>query len=139
MKKLSNYAATAAIAATALTVAPAEANAGVEAEIVVECAATVAGAAICIPLGFLLHELAVAGNGGEAFGPNGEVMRLLAVPVEIVSGNFDAAGREANPVTALIRGTTGISLRDIEAYGLPGGPNSEVRRFGRGIADIFGW
>ncbi|GAB4520260.1 MAG: hypothetical protein Tsb0019_21150 [Roseibium sp.] len=139
MKTFTTIAASTVIAAAAFAAAPEPAEAGAEAQIVVECTATAAGAAICIPLGFLLHELAVAGNGGEAFGPNGEIVRVLKVPVDIIEGNIDGAQREANPVTAVIRGTTGVSLRDIETYGLAGGPNSEVRRLGRGIADIFGW
>lgn len=94
----------------------------------VVCPATGAGAAICIPVGMTLHEIVQLLNGNDGFGPNGEVMKLLMVPVNIVDGNIQAAEGESGEIAKVLRATTGISIRDIEKYGLAGGPNSVLRK-----------
>ena len=46
-----------------------------------------------------------------------------------VNANAAAAGRERNLPDAAVSTFTGISPRDIQEYGIRGGPNSEVNRF----------
>jgi hypothetical protein len=53
---------------------------------------------------------------------------MLAVPVKIVDGNIKGANRESGELAKLLRGTTGISIRDINQYGLWGGNNSIFRK-----------
>ena len=92
------------------------------------CPATGPGAAVCVPVGVVLHELVKLLNGEDAFGPNGEVMKILAAPIEIIDGNIKGAERESGEIDKLLRATLGISLKDIERYGLFGGPNSIFRK-----------
>ncbi|MBR0731683.1 hypothetical protein ABIF64_001735 [Bradyrhizobium japonicum] len=54
---------------------------------------------------------------------------------ERVDANAASAGREYNPGDAAVRTFTGVSPRDIQTYGIAGGPNSEVRKIGR----LFGF
>lgn len=92
------------------------------------CPATGPGAAVCVPAAVVLHELVKLLNGEDAFGPNGEVMKVFAAPIEIIDGNIKGAERESGAIDKALRATTGISLKDIERYGLFGGPNSIFRK-----------
>jgi hypothetical protein len=96
--------------------------------VVVECAPTGPGIVICTGAALVLHELVQIGNGKEGFGPNGEVMKILAAPVKIVDGNFKAASGESGELDKVLRASTGISVRDINRYGIFGGPNSVFRK-----------
>jgi hypothetical protein len=82
-------------------------------------------AAACAGIGVLVHELFVA---ERPFGPNGELMKVLMAPGNIIVGNIKAAGRESGELAKALRGTSGISIRDIERYGIFGGPNSIFRK-----------
>jgi hypothetical protein len=62
------------------------------------------------------------------FGPNGEIMKIISVPVKIVDGNVKGSGRESGELAKVLRATIGISVRDIEKYGILGGPNSVMRK-----------
>lgn len=55
-------------------------------------------------------------------------MKILAVPVKIVDGNVKAAAGERGEIAKVLRGASGISVRDIEKYGIFGGPNSVFRK-----------
>lgn len=55
-------------------------------------------------------------------------MTMAMAPVNIIEGNWEGAKRESGELAKIVRATTGISWRDIEKYGLCGGPNSEVRK-----------
>ena len=79
----------------------------------------------CAGIGVVAHELLIA---ERPFGPNGALMRVLLVPVNIVDGNIKAAARESGEVAKVLRGVTGISVRDIERHGIFGGPNSVFRK-----------
>ena len=72
------------------------------------------------------------GFGGEScFGDNNTF-------VGIVSGNIEAAADENGVLNQVIRGTTGISVRDIEERGVLGGDNSEARKACNAVAGISG-
>lgn len=80
-----------------------------------------------------------AGAGSAA------ALRAYGVPAPVASWagerireNYNAAHREANPVTAVIRGHVGVSVRDIQKHGILGGNNSEARKACNAIAGIFG-
>lgn len=62
------------------------------------------------------------------FGPDGEVMKILAAPVKILSGNVRAAENENGELAKILRATTGISARDMARFGFFGGPNSVFRK-----------
>lgn len=96
--------------------------------VVAECPLTGPGVAVCGTAAVVLHELVEMANGKQGFGPNGEIMKIIAAPVKIVDGNVKAAARESGEVAKVVRGVTGISIRDIEKYGLAGGPNSVLRK-----------
>lgn len=96
--------------------------------VVAKCPATGPGIAVCGAAAVVLHELVQMANGKQGFGPNGELMKILAVPVKIVDGNVKGAERESGELAKVLRGATGISVRDIEKYGLFGGPNSVFRK-----------
>lgn len=70
-------------------------------------------------------------RGRGCFGDNNTLVRL-------VHRNWKAAERESNGVNRLIRGTTGVSVRDIERHGPLGGENSEARKGCNAIAGLFG-
>jgi hypothetical protein len=63
-------------------------------------------------------------NGENGSGPGGEIVNILASPVKILDGNVKAAADESGEVTKVLRGVTGISIRDINKFGFFGGPNS---------------
>ena len=57
-----------------------------------EALAVPVAAAGCAAVGVLVHELFVA---ERPFGPNGELMKVVLIPVNIVDGNIKAASRES--------------------------------------------
>jgi hypothetical protein len=63
-------------------------------------------------------------------GPSEEIIKaiILQEAMKLVSRNIDASKKENGEIDKLIRAISGISVRDIERYGLCGGPNSEVRK-----------
>lgn len=76
--------------------------------------------------------------GPYAGAGSARVMQGFGVPAPIagwtggrIQENYNAAHRERNVQDAIIRGQTGISMRDIRQHGLAGGPNSEIRKIGR--------
>jgi hypothetical protein len=99
-----------------------------EAQVSIGCIArygpTPAGAG-CITTTLTFGELdkcfKVGIGGRGCFGDN-NTLRVL------VTENFNAARREANPAYAALRGFTGVSLTDIEKHGPLGGPNSDARK-----------
>lgn len=111
----------AALTGTAVT----PARAGETIVICKEALAQPVAAAGCAAVGVIVHELFVA---DRPFGPNGELMTVIVSPVTIVDGNIKAAGRESGELAKVLRGTIGISVRDIEKYGILGGPNSILRK-----------
>ena len=55
----------------------------------------------------------------------------ISVPVGIVKGidaNIKGAARESGEIDKVIKGTTGISVKDIKKHGVFGGPNSVFRK-----------
>jgi hypothetical protein len=68
--------------------------------------------------------IALAINGENGFGARGEIVNILASPVKILDGNVKAAAEESGEVAKVLRGVTGISIRDINKFGFFGGPNS---------------
>jgi hypothetical protein len=64
----------------------------------------------------------------KPFGENGEIMKVLAVPVKIMDGNVKGSERESGEIAKVLGATTGASVRDIERYGIFGGPNSIFRK-----------
>ena len=112
-----------AVAALALGTASARAD-----ETIIICKEALAvpvAAAGCAAVGVLVHELFVA---ERPFGPNGELMKVVLIPVNIVDGNIKAASRESGELAKVLRGVSGISVRDIERHGIFGGPNSIFRK-----------
>jgi hypothetical protein len=57
---------------------------------------------------------------------------VIAAPVTIVTGNFEAAKNETGVLPQALRAVTGISLGDIERHGIFGGRNSFFRCPGGG-------
>jgi hypothetical protein len=55
-------------------------------------------------------------------------LNVTLAPFHIVAENVKAAGRESGVGAQIIRGTTGISLGDIQKHGIFGGPNSIFRK-----------
>lgn len=105
-----------------------------EAQVAAECVAQSKdprAAAACTALRLTADELNKCfsdGIGGRGcFGENNTLVRYF-------SNNLDAARRESTAAGAVIRGTTGISIDDINKHGWKGGPNSEVRK----LCNLFG-
>lgn len=67
-------------------------------------------------------------NGKGGFGPNGEIMRILAVPTKIADQNIRAASSERGEAAKFVRGAFGISWEHMRKYGLFGGANSIFRK-----------
>jgi hypothetical protein len=97
--------------------------------VVMECSSSGPAAGACIGVGVLLHELSKA----DGFGPNGEVMKVLRAPVELIAANVPGAKHERGDAAKILRVLTGVSVADIEKYGLQGGPNSEVSKLLRSL------
>jgi hypothetical protein len=93
---------------------------------------------VCAALGVILHEAVQKLSGNEAFGENGEIMKLLRAPVNIVSENFKAVGSESGELAKALRATTGISVDAIEEHGIIGGENSEARKACDAVAGLLG-
>ncbi|MBU3029728.1 hypothetical protein [Paracoccus marinaquae] len=53
---------------------------------------------------------------------------LLESLADNIEGNISAAERESGELAKLVRALTGISVLDIERFGICGGPNSELRK-----------
>ncbi|GAB9148336.1 MULTISPECIES: hypothetical protein [Bradyrhizobium] len=53
---------------------------------------------------------------------------LIAAAVKIMQENIKASGRESGEIDKLIRAISGVSIGDIQKYGICGGPNSEARK-----------
>lgn len=53
---------------------------------------------------------------------------ILERGVEIIKGNIEAAKNESGDIDKAVRAVLGISIKDIKAHGLLGGPNSEMRK-----------
>jgi len=88
------------------------------------CPVTGPGVLVCGGIAVVGHEVTKLLNGEDAFGPNGEVMKLVNVPVK----NVEAANLESGEIAKLVRATIGISVKDIEKHGLLGGSNSFFRK-----------
>lgn len=56
---------------------------------------------------------------------------------EINRRNWEAARQERGFFPQIVRGSTGVSIRDMQRYGWQGGPNSEVRKIGRIFKRLF--
>lgn len=72
-------------------------------------------------------------DGGDVSVESGALASLLEAliiqkGVEIISQNIKASERESGDINKAIRATLGISVADINRYGLLGGPNSEMRK-----------
>lgn len=77
-------------AAGALSLAMGTAQAGeVAVTLVAKCAPTGPAVVGCVAAGAVLHELVQLGNGKEAFGPNGEGMKLLHGVGSLFGGGTD--------------------------------------------------
>jgi len=111
----------------ALALSPRDAAAGHPAGTVVimECSASGPAAAACVGVGVLSKE--------DGFGPNGEVMKVLRAPVEMIASNVPGAKHERGEGAKILRVLTGVSVADIQTYGPQGGPNSEVSKLLRSL------
>jgi hypothetical protein len=124
-----------ATAATALavscpTLAATSAKAEAVGGVTVTCPYSGPGFVACVAIGTVLQELVQFGNGKKGFGPNGELMKILSVPVR----NLEIAKRESGFVAQVIAVPTGISIDAIKENGgvfgggLSGGPGSFFRK-----------
>lgn len=53
---------------------------------------------------------------------------LLKEAVNTMKRNLEASKHESGEIAKLMRAISGISIKDIQEYGICGGPNSEVRK-----------
>lgn len=53
---------------------------------------------------------------------------LIKTAIENMKNNIAASKRESGEIDKLIRALSGVSVKDIEKYGICGGKNSEVRK-----------
>jgi hypothetical protein len=119
-----------AIAGAVLGGSAARAEEGSTILICKESLAQPVAAAGCATVGVIVNELFAE----RPFGPNGEIMKVLAAPVKIVDGNIKAAARESGEGAKVLRATTGISVDAINENGgvfgggLSGGENSFFRK-----------
>ena len=62
--------------------------------------------------------------------PSEEMIKAILVQeaAKIMLNNLEASKRESGEMAKLLRAIVGISVKDIESYGICGGPNSEVRK-----------
>jgi hypothetical protein len=62
--------------------------------------------------------------------PSEEMIKAILVQeaVKIMLNNLKASQRESGEMAKLLRAISGVSVKDIEQYGICGGPNSEVRK-----------
>jgi hypothetical protein len=90
--------------------------------------AVVAAAAISA---FLISGNAVRSDPVEVQSNNLAMMLEALIQqqgVNVVVQNIKASERESGDIDKAIRAVLGISITDIKAYGLLGGPNSEMRK-----------
>ncbi len=120
--KLAAASAAALIAAAAVPAPPAKAEPAIGVTVVAPITPLTLGVAAAVVL------VANEAFAKKPFGPNGEIMKIIAVPIKIVDGNVKASVRESGELAKMLRATVGISIRDIERYGLFGGPNSIFRK-----------
>lgn len=66
----------------------------------------------------------------------GEVERVFRIVISGIDSRIKSMGSEKNFDAKVFKFTTGISLADIDQYGLLGGPNSEARKVAKGIENI---
>ncbi len=53
---------------------------------------------------------------------------IIAKGADTVAQNIKASEKESGDIDKAVRATLGISIKDINQYGLLGGPNSEMRK-----------
>lgn len=68
--------------------------------------------------------------GGESEKPSEDLIKAILIKeaIRIISANIDASKNENGEIAKLVRALSGVSITDIERYGLCGGENSEVRK-----------
>jgi len=120
---MSKYANIALLAAAVAMSAPAA-----KAEPVIGVAVSAPLTPVTLGAAAVVTVLANEAFAERPFGENGEILKVLAVPVKIIDGNVKGAERESGEIAKVVRATTGISVRDIERYGIFGGPNSVFRK-----------
>lgn len=128
MKSIRNIASKGASASALGLAMLAYAATSARADTLVVCEASLVAppaAITCAGIGVLLHEVFVT---NRPFGPNGELGKILLAPLNIVDGNIKGTHRESGEVAKVLRAVTGISVRDIDRYGIFGGPNSIFRK-----------
>ena len=70
-----------------------------------------------------------ANESEDASGVEAVVVQLLMKSLaDSIEGNIQAADRENGELARLVRALTGVSVKDIEAHGICGGKNSELRK-----------
>jgi hypothetical protein len=72
--------------------------------------------------------IAFAIDREDGVGPRGKIVSILASPVKILDGNVKAAANESGEAAKVLGAVTGISVRDIQKYGIAGGPNSVLHK-----------
>jgi hypothetical protein len=109
-----------------------------ESQVAAECVARYGptkAAAGCIATQLTMDEIEKCFNDGiggrGCFGDNNTV-------VQVLRSNFDAAQNEADPISAWVRLSTGISVGAIEEDGVLGGENSDLRKACDAVAGLFG-
>ncbi len=53
---------------------------------------------------------------------------IIKKAIQLMQENIKASGRESGEIDKLVRALSGVSVKDIEKYGICGGKNSEVRK-----------
>jgi hypothetical protein len=83
-------------------------------------------AAVAAP-GLAQTDTSNAGAGGD---PETAIIKAILTKeaIRIIEGNISASERENGEINKLIRALSGVSVKDIETYGICGGPNAEVRK-----------
>jgi hypothetical protein len=99
----------------------------------------------CHPVNYYGHNDPYRMMGPYAGAASARAMQAYGVPAPIagwaggrIQENYNAAHRERNVQEAIIRGQTGVSMRDIRQHGPLGGQGSEARRACNAVAGIFG-
>ena len=120
--KLAAAGAATLVAVTALAASPVKAEPAIGVAVVAPITPVTLGVAAAVAV------IANEAFAREPFGPNGELMKIISVPVKIFDGNIKASMGESGELAKVLRGVSGISIRDIEKYGVFGGPNSVMRK-----------
>ena len=73
----------------------------------------------------------------ETEGPGDGVVEAILIneALQIMLRNIEASERESGEIDKLIRALSGVSIKDINEYGICGGPNSEVRKLFGSLCD----